>query len=256
MITDTNVHISRWPFRRLPGDEVAQLVGKLRQGNVTQAWASSFDAILHRDLAGVNQRLSEECRRLGDGLLVPFGSVNPTQPDWEKDLRRCHEEYGMPGIRIFPNYHGYKLDEPAFDRLLALAVERKLIVQLAVAMEDERTMHPLLRVPPVNLGPLPQALQRVAQCQVVLMNCFRSMRVEQCKPLAAAGAVYFDISMLEGVAGITKLLEYVPVERVLFGSYAPFFYWDSARLKVHESELTEIQRTKILHDNAARLLMV
>ena len=45
MIIDTNVHLSRWPFRRLAGDEPAELVAKLRKHNVTQAWAGSFDGI-------------------------------------------------------------------------------------------------------------------------------------------------------------------------------------------------------------------
>ena len=84
MIIDTNVNISRWPFRRLPGDETPDLVARLRKRNVAQAWAGSFDGILHKDIGGVNARLAADCNTYGKGFLAPFGSINPKLPDWQE----------------------------------------------------------------------------------------------------------------------------------------------------------------------------
>ncbi len=232
---DTNVYLSRWPFRRLPADETPELVARLRRAGVTQAWAGSFDALLHKDIGGVNARLADDCRRRGDGLLVPFGTVNPSLPDWEEDLRRCHEEHKMPGIRLHPNYHGYALEDPSFARLLAMAAERRLLVQVSCRMEDIRTQHPLLRVPDIDPAPLAKLSIPIPGLRLMTLNVSR--------PVAG---VAFDIAMIERAGGVAQ----VGTERACFGSYAPFFILESALLKVKESAVD----VSILDANARRLL--
>ncbi|WP_406695564.1 amidohydrolase family protein [Singulisphaera sp. Ch08] len=253
-LIDVNVSLSHWPFRRLPGDEINDLVAELRRQRVSQAWAGSFDAILHRDLAGVNTRLAAACRTHGQGLLLPFGAVNPKLPDWEDDVRRCQEEHGMVGLRLHPNYHGYQLDDPDFVKLLDLAAARKLIVQIPLTMEDERTQHPLVLVKHVDPTPLLEHAKRLPHLQLVLLNAFRSLRGEKLEALAKTGNITFDIAMLELVGGVGDLLQKIPVDRVLFGSHAPFFYFESAALKLKESALDADQLRAIGSGNATRVL--
>ncbi len=254
MIIDVNVSLSRWPFRRLPGDETPELVARLRALGVEQAWAASFDAILHKDIGGVNARLAAECRAHGQNFLVPLGAVNPKLPDWQEDLRRCAEDYRMPGIRLHPNYHGYDLLDPAFRELIHSAAARKLLVEIAVCMEDERTQHPLLRVPPVDCSPLPEALKLEPALRLVLVNCLPALRDNQLQVVLAAGEAYCDIAMVEGIEGIAKLVERVSPGKVLFGSNFPLFYFESALLKIQESGLPENQKKALMSANAERLL--
>lgn len=252
-LIDTNVSLSRWPFRRCPLDDTPSLVAKLREQGVTQAWAGTFDALLHKDITSANARLADECSRHGAGLLIPIGAINPTLPDWEADLRNCAGQHGMRGIRLHPNYHGITLDDPIFERVLTAANERGLLVQIAVVMEDDRTQNPLVKAAPTDMTPLPALLKKFPAARVQLLNAFRTLRGKPLADLAAAG-VRFEIATLESVAGIGKMLGQIPLGSLCFGSHAPFYCFESAKLKLRESVLTDAQLAAITAENARTFL--
>ncbi len=252
-LIDVNVSIGPWPARRLPYEEPARLVATLRSRGVTQAWTGSLEGVLQKDLAAVNARLTAACERNGHGVLIPFGSVNPHAPDWQANLQRCHEGHHMRGIRLHPNYHGYQLDDPAFVRLLKMAAERGLIVQIALTMEDERMMHPLLRVKPVDATPLTDLVRQTAGLKLVLLNAQPTLTGAALRNLLLAGNVNTDIAMLEGVGGIARTLAELPNDRVLFSSHSPLFYFEAAELKLRESALSPAQLAAVTHRNAQRL---
>lgn len=252
MIVDVNVYLSRWPFRRLPYDETPALVERLQQADVVQAWAGSFDGLFHEDIAAVNRHLADDCRQFGGGLLTPIGTVNPTLPDWQDDVRRCHEEHGMIGIRLHPNYHGYTLEDPRFAELLSLAESRGLIVQLAFYMEDPRTQRKLVQIPHVQPGPLKELIAERPKLKLVLLNA-NVLGPPALAGLIETGNVYADISHAESIGSLEKVIEYIPYERLLFGSHFPFFLLEANLLKFRESELGETVNAAIKSGNAKTL---
>jgi uncharacterized protein len=253
MIVDTNVTLGLWPFRRIPGDTAADLVARLKRRNVTQAWAGSFDGVFHRDLTAANARLAKACETAGGGILVPFGSVNPSAPGWQEDLRRCHEVHRMRGIRLHPNYHGYSLTHASFGDALRQARDRKLIVQLVLTLEDERSHFPLMRVPPVDPTPLARILQGVPGARMIVLNRMRNPAGKALVELARSGEVYFDLAMIEGVGCVGDLIAQVSEKRIVFGSHSPFQYFEPAMLKIEESGIAGGQKLAILSGNAESL---
>lgn len=113
---------------------------------------------------------------------------------------------------------------------------------------------PRFRVEPVDPGPLADRVRESPGLRLVLLNAFRALRGEPLRNLVAAGEVWVEIATLEGVGGLAGLLEQVPSKSVLFGSHAPFFYFESALLKLQESGLSQDQLRAVRFENAQRLL--
>jgi predicted TIM-barrel fold metal-dependent hydrolase len=247
-LTDCHVYLGSYPFRKLGAENTQEFIQRLSQRGVTEAWAGAFEGLLRRDVASVNRALAQACQNT---LLRPCGTLNLSLPDWQDDVKRCAEDHGMRVIRLHPNYHGYDLKAPAFRELLTLAVKHRLLVQLVVQMEDERTQNPQVRLAPVDLKPLAGLLQEIPEARILLLNANAMMLLRY---LQNSPNVWTDFAMIEGVGGVETLLKTWPLERLVFGSFAPVFYWESARLKMQESALNAAQTAAVQWQSAAPLL--
>jgi predicted TIM-barrel fold metal-dependent hydrolase len=262
-IIDTNVNLFQWPFRRLKYGETKALVAKLRQHKITQAWAGSYEGLFHKNINGVNARLAEECRANGEGMLLPFGTVNLAWPDWEEDLRRCHEVHGMRGIRICPIYQTFDLDHPEFPKLVRQATAMGMAIQIVGDVEDSRTHHPIIEVREMNAAPLVDIMKEMPQAKVQLVYWNNRVGRDLLDKLITETSVALDISAIEGTGQVGRLIEgklwsgnakAIPVERFLFGSNAPYCPVETNLLKLFESPLTLEQMQAIMNGNARRFL--
>ncbi len=115
-------------------------------------------------------------------------------------------------------------------------------------------MHPRFRVSPTDPAPLAGLVGRTPGARVLLLNALTILKGEKLAALLRAGDIVVDMAMLEGASGVANLLQKVPADRVLFGTHAPFFYPESAALKLQESPLADAQLRAIREGNARRLL--
>src|SRR6266576_4513105 len=205
-IIDTNVNLFSWPFRALKYRDTRALVAKLKKHRIIEAWAGSFEALLSKDMNGVNARLAAECREHGPGFLIPFGSVNLAWPDWEEDIRRCHEVHKMPGLRIYPGYQPFDLDHPGMESLLTMTSERGLVLQVVFGMEDPRVHHPIINVGPVTFGPLLKTVNGTPNAKVQLLHFSGPTQGDDLPQFMAKTNTFLDISRLEGNGAIGRMI--------------------------------------------------
>jgi predicted TIM-barrel fold metal-dependent hydrolase len=161
----------------------------------------------------------------------------------------------MAGIRLLPNYHGYTLADPAVSELISAATDRNLIVQIALSMEDTRTQQTVVQ--PADPSPLAELLARLPRARVFFLNSGNWTDDDASEGIAKirrAENAYFDIAMSEGVGGLARLIDATSPGRVLFGSHSPFFYFESASLKVRSAALPPDQERALLEGNAKALL--
>jgi predicted TIM-barrel fold metal-dependent hydrolase len=261
-IIDTNVNLFDWPFRALKYHNTKALVAKLKKHLVIQAWAGSFEALLAKDINGVNERLTAECHRYGRGYLLPFGSVNIAWPDWEEDLRRCHEVHHMPGIRIYPGYQPFDLNHPEMEKLVQSIARRRLVLQIVFGMEDPRVYHPMINVGPVTFSPLAKLAAANRDAKIQLLHFPNSPPGADFVEFIKQPNTCVEISRFEGNGAIGRMIGviqglpsvHVPVERILFGSHAPYSPIETAILKLIESPLDGSRLRSITHENAERLI--
>jgi predicted TIM-barrel fold metal-dependent hydrolase len=262
-IIDTNINLFKWPFRQMKYGETKSLVAKLRKHRITQAWAGSFEALFSKSIGEMNARLTEECRAKGEGVLIPFGTVNLAWPDWEEDLRRCHEVYKMPGIRIYPAYQTFDLSHVDFPRLVSKATDRGLIIQIVGDLEDSRVHHPIVLAREISFDPLVDIMKNNPKAKIELLCWNERVSRDLLNKFIAETSIMLDISWLESEGAIRRMIDGnswsgpqtpVPVERFLFGSHAPLFPVEASMIRLFESPLTLEQMKAVMNVNARRFI--
>jgi predicted TIM-barrel fold metal-dependent hydrolase len=168
----------------------------------------------------------------------------------------------MPGIRIYPGYQPFDLDHPGMESLVKMTAERGLVLQVVFGMEDPRVHHPIINVGPVTFGPLLQAVKRTPNAKVELLHFSGSSQGQDLSDFMREPDTFMDISRLEGNGAVGRMIgsitglpsARVPIDRIVFGSHAPYFPLETAILKLVESPLDVQQLQAIMQGNARRLL--
>ncbi len=151
MIIDMNTYLGHWPFRRLRHNTAAALVELMNEKGIDHACVSSASAIFYKNSQAGNEELAEDIEPHRD-RLIPFAVINPTYADWQHDLDVCVNDFGVKGLRLYPNYHNYALSDACCHELIRLATERELIVSIPIRQIDQRQRHWLIEIPDVALA--------------------------------------------------------------------------------------------------------
>lgn len=247
-LLDINAYTPDWPFRRLRHRTADDLLRLMDSAGIARAVVSPLGAAFRLDAAGPNAELLEFIR--GRDRLLPAFALNPNYPAWEDDLRQALEG-GAAALRLYPNYHAYSPADPPCIEAAHAAAEAGLPLLVAARLQDERSHHPMMKVPPVA----PDALARLAAAAPRARLVVTMLRVGEAQGLAQASNLHFDLCGMQGPVGfLAQLLEAVGPERLLLGTALPLQYPLPSVEKLRTATLSPEVHAAIASGNARRLL--
>ncbi len=251
MIVDVNAYLGHFAFRRLRHNTAASLLALMDSKRIDKAVVSSAAAITYRNAQAGNEELAQEARGHSD-RLVPFAVINPFYTAWQDDLRICHEDFGMAGLRLYPEWHNYKLSDPCCRELVDAATERGMVISIPIRVEDNRQRSWLLNVPDVPLEEIVELVKTHPKARFILLNGIGYTGCPLGRKDNGLPANYaIELSRLSAVLAneLGQLITNLGAERVMFGTGMPFNYPDPALVKMEVLDASEADKEKIRSQN-------
>ena len=252
MIVDVNAYLGHFAFRRLRHNTATSLLSLMDSKQIDKAVVSSASSITYRNVQAGNEEVAEEVRGHND-RLIPFAVINPFYAGWQDDLKICHEELGMAGLRLYPKWHNYKLSSPCCRELVNAATERDMVISIPIRAEDNRQRSWLLDVRDVPLEEIVELVKAHPEARFILLNGTGYTRCPLGRKDNGLPSNYaISLSRLSAVLAneLGQLVTNLGAERVMFGTGIPFKYPDPALVKLEVLDASGADKEKIRSQNA------
>ena len=249
-LVDASVFCGYWPFRHLRQRTPAALKRHLQERGVCQAWVASAEAVLYPDPMQGNEPLFKEIA--GDDFFVAVATVNPTLATWMRDAVACIDRWGCHALKLAPNYHSIALSDPRVADVVDFAQDAGLPVCMQLRMMDERSHHPLMKVPGVPAEALAALACEHPKARFLACAAYRT----DLSVLGRAPNIWAEISMVESGQTLRDALDLIDARRLVFGSHSPFLYFEAvaAKLDVNPVDVDHAVVRAIRDSNARELL--
>jgi predicted TIM-barrel fold metal-dependent hydrolase len=231
------------------------IIAKMDDAGIDLAVIVAFDMTTQY---GVIMVTNEDVSRLAisyPARFIPFASVDPSLGKQAIDqLEYAVKKLNCKGLKLCPPVQKFDFSDPKFHPLWEAALEMDIIVwthtshQLGHFGSDARLGHPML-IEPVAL--------KYPELKVVLGHCGFPWVWEAWSLVVRHANVYIDIS------AYTSLYNHFPWDayskfsaenKVLFASDYPVREWKESLAALDSVGLTKDFKTKILGENAQKLL--
>ncbi|HHV96307.1 MAG TPA: amidohydrolase family protein [Clostridiaceae bacterium] len=248
---DVNCLVGNWPFRKIRKITFNDLKSIHEVNNMEYGYVSSLNSIFYNDPFEGDQDLHEIIKGTPYKHVL---TVNPELPWFIDDIEEGIKLFDIKGVRIYPGYHGYTLDNQPVERLCRILAEKKLPLFITIRMEDERLNY-LFQPRGIDKAELSHFLESHPENTVILLS-IRYGEIMNIKDIINSRRnVFVDTSGFKDLLFIIeKLTKVVDHRKILYGSNHPLYCMKSTILLVEKAEVDSSVKEDIFYNNVRNIL--
>lgn len=246
-LIDTNVSLGEWPFATVGLTSARSLKNHLASSDIGTALVSHLATVFNPEPDHGNQRLFKAVRN--EPSLIPVPVINPGLADWRDLLDQYRDRHAIKAVKVYPNFHRFRLASSAMDRLVAYTRDHGVRLIINIRLADERHQYFGLKINGVTLKSLTDFSARHGDLKFLCLGLYRPEILEladQC------GNFLTDFSFADWQYMLEEVLTKLSVDRVFFGSHSPIMITQSIADQLTRSRLTPAKIRRIGHDNAKK----
>lgn len=196
---------------------------------------------------GINRFIASVCAS-APAHFVGYGTLHPALEKPEEDIRQI-EALGLKGVKLHPDFQEFFIDDPAMYPIYEM-LEGRFPILFHVGDYRYEYSHPRRLANVLKRFPRLQAVAAHFGGWSVWKDGERYLAETTCMIDTSSTLSFIDRKEAE------RLIHVFGPDRVLFGTDFPM--WDHVKEweRFSALELSEVERKKICHDNACRLLGV
>lgn len=259
MLIDSNAYIGHWPFLKLEHNTPETLLGRMNEFGTDASVVSNLNGIFYKNTQHANEELWDALRgkRVYRDRFIPFAVINPLYGGWRDDFEVSTATMGMKGVRLYPQYHGYDIADPACIELVKMCRDKGLPVAFCLRMVDSRTSSWMDLEKEWTLKSIVPIVKAVPDAKYMVVNVANSVTLSEDELSLFKKA---DLLMDSSGRNITywgDLFKSFGTDAFCFGTHAPILDYFSGLLRIESLRANEAdEKTKELlrSGNIKRLL--
>ncbi len=258
MLIDINAYIGHWPFKQLRCSTCKTLLEKMNKYGVDISVITNLNGIFYKNTQAANEELYNEISssKKYRSRFIPFAIINPIYADWKYDFAVCYKKLGMMGLRLYPQYHDYEINNPGLIELVKMARDRDIPVAFTTRIVDKRSRSWMDLDKEWDLNDFLPIIRAVPDAKYIILNIANRKKLSDKDIETFKNTdIVFDTSGRK--SDVPGTIEKFGKNKVAFGTHTPILDYLTGRIRfeaLKENEADEETKKLIRSENARRII--